>query len=104
MALEITASNFEELLKSDQPVLVDFWAEWCGPCRQIAPMVEELAKDYEGRAVVGKVDIDSQGEIASQFGITSIPTLIVFKGGQPVEAQVGGAPKSRLAAMIDKHL
>ena len=80
MAIEITDANFEELvLKSDKPVLVDFWAEWCGPCRMVGPVVEELSKEYEGRAVIGKVDVDSNSAISAQFGIRNIPTLLYFK-------------------------
>lgn len=102
MALEFTDSNFEELvLQSDKPVLVDFWAEWCGPCRQIAPLVEELSKEYEGKALVGKVDVDANSEITVQFGIRNIPTILFFKGGQLVDKQVGYAPKATLAAKID---
>ncbi len=102
MAIEITNSNFDELvLNSDKPVLVDFWAEWCGPCRMVGPMVEELSHEYEGRAVVGKLNVDEHGEVAGRFGIRNIPTLLVFKGGQVVDKQVGVAPKNVLAAKLD---
>lgn len=105
MALEFTDSNFEELvLNSDKPVLVDFWAEWCGPCRQIAPLVEELSKEYEGKAVIGKVDVDANSEITVQFGIRNIPTILFFKDGKLADKQVGYAPKATLAAKIDALL
>lgn len=105
MAIEITNSNFDELvLNSDKPVLVDFWAEWCGPCRMVGPVVEELSNDYAGRAVVGKLNVDEHGDIAGRFGIRNIPTLLVFKGGQVVDKQVGVAPKNVLAAKIDAAL
>jgi thioredoxin 1 len=105
MALTITDSNFEELvLKSDKPVLVDFWAEWCGPCRVVGPIVEELANDYEGKAVVGKVDVDSNPNISMQFGIRNIPTLLVFKNGQVVDKQVGAVPKNVLAGKLDAQM
>lgn len=103
-AIEITDSNFEEILKSDKPVLVDFWAEWCGPCKMIGPIVEELAGDYEGKAVIGKVDVDSNPAVASALGIRSIPTLMFFKGGQIVDKQVGAVPKAILANKLDAVL
>ena len=86
MALEITDSNFEELvLKSDKPVMVDFWAEWCGPCRMVGPVVEELAKDYQGKAVIGKVNVDNNAGISMKYGIRSIPTILFFKNGELVD-------------------
>ncbi|OQA12090.1 MAG: Thioredoxin [Bacteroidetes bacterium ADurb.Bin397] len=105
MAIELTDSNFDELvLKSDKPVLVDFWAEWCGPCRMVGPVVEELSKDYDGRAVIGKVDVDSNPGISMKYGIRNIPTLLIFKGGEIVDKQVGAVPKSVLAGKIDGQL
>ena len=100
-AIEITDANFEEIIASDKPVLVDFWAEWCGPCKMIGPVVEELAAEYEGKAIVGKVDVDSNPEISFKFGIRSIPTLLVFKGGEIVDKQIGAVPKSVLAQKLD---
>lgn len=105
MALQITDQNFDEVvLKSDKPVLVDFWAEWCGPCRMVGPVVEELSNEYSGRAVVGKVDVDSNAEISTRFGIRNIPTLLIFKNGQVVDKQVGVVPKNALAAKLDAQL
>lgn len=105
MALELTDNNFDELvLQSDKPVLVDFWAEWCGPCRMVGPIVEELAGEYEGRAVIGKVNVDENREVSSKFGIRNIPTLLVFKNGEVVDKQVGVAPKNALAGKIDAQL
>jgi thioredoxin 1 len=102
MALELTSENFDEIvMKSDKPVLVDFWAEWCGPCRMVGPVVEELAKDYEGKAVVGKVNVDEFGDIAGKFMIRNIPTLLVFKNGEIVDKQVGATSKSVLAGKLD---
>jgi len=103
-ALEITDANFEEVMKSDQPILVDFWAEWCGPCKMIGPVVEELAGDYEGKAIVGKVNVDENPGVAAKFGIRSIPTLLVFNGGEIVDKQVGAVPKGVLAGKLDAQL
>jgi thioredoxin 1 len=103
-AIEITDANFEEITKTDKPVLVDFWAEWCGPCKMIGPVVEELASDYEGKAVIGKVDVDSNPNTSAKFGIRSIPTLLVIKNGKIVEKQVGAVPKSVLTQKLDAHL
>jgi thioredoxin 1 len=102
MALEITDQNFEELvLKSEKPVLVDFWAEWCGPCRMIGPVVEELSHDYEGKAVIGKVNVDENPGVSAQFGIRSIPTILFIKNGEVVDRNVGAAPKAQLADKLN---
>jgi thioredoxin 1 len=102
--VEITDSNFQEVINSEQPVLVDFWAEWCGPCKMIAPVVEELATDYEGKAVVGKVNVDENPNVSAQFGIRSIPTLLVFKNGEIVDKQVGAVPKGVLSQKLEAQL
>ena len=102
MALEITDSNFEEtVLKSDKPVLVDFWAAWCGPCRMVGPIIDELSEEYEGKAVVGKVDIDSNQQYATQFGVRNIPTVLVFKNGELVDRKVGVSSKNDYAQALD---
>jgi thioredoxin 1 len=102
--LELTDATFDETLKSDKPVLVDFWAEWCGPCKMIGPVVEELAVDYEGKAVVAKLNVDENPQITARFGVRSIPTLLVFKNGQIVDKQVGAVPKSVLASKLEAQV
>lgn len=103
MALELTDANFDEIvLKSDKPVLVDLWAEWCGPCRMVGPIVEELSNEYNGRAVVGKLDVDSNPGVTAKYGIRNIPTLLFFKNGDVVDKQVGVSPKSVIAGKLEK--
>lgn len=95
MAVEFTDANFEELvLKADKPVLVDFWAEWCGPCRMVGPIVDELSGEYADNAVIGKVNVDNNPGISAKFGIRNIPTVLFFQGGEVVDKQVGAAPKT----------
>lgn len=105
MAIEVNDANFEEVvLQSDIPVVVDFWAEWCGPCRMVGPIVEELAEEYKDKIVVAKMDVDSNPGIPSQLGIRNIPTILFFKSGQQVDKQVGAVPKTVLAQKIDALL
>ncbi|NHB69389.1 thioredoxin [Perlabentimonas gracilis] len=105
MALAITDANFEEIvLKSDKPVLLDFWAEWCGPCRMVAPFVEQIAEEFEGKAVVGKVDVDSNPGVAGRFGIRNIPTILFFKNGEIADKQVGAVPKATLVSKLEALL
>ena len=104
MALEITTQNFEEIKSSSLPVVIDFWAVWCGPCRMVAPLIEELAKEYEGRAIIGKCDVDGNGDVAAQFSVRNIPTIVFLKGGQVVDKQVGATTKAELAKKLEALL
>ena len=105
MALEITDATFDEVvLKSDKPVLVDFWAAWCGPCRMVGPIIEEVGQEYEGKAVVGKVDVDANQQFAAKYGVRNIPTVLVFKNGEVVNRQVGVSPKKVYMDAIDAAL
>ncbi|HRG88162.1 MAG TPA: thioredoxin [Chitinophagales bacterium] len=105
MATQLTDSNFKEtVLDSGKLTLVDFWAEWCGPCKAIGPVIEELSKEYDGKAIIGKVDVDSNPETAMKYGIRNIPTILFIKNGQVVDKQVGAVPKANLVAMLNKHL
>ena len=100
--IELTTQNFnEEVLQSDVPVMVDFWASWCGPCRMVSPMVDEIAEEVQGKAKVGKVNVDEQGDLASQFGVMSIPTIMVFKNGEAVATSVGAKSNAELLALLD---
>lgn len=103
--IEITESNFEnEVLKSDKPVLIDIWAEWCGPCRMVAPIVEEIAKEYDGKIKVGKLDVDANPAVSMQYGIRSIPTLLIFKSGKVVDQIIGAVPKRNIVQKLEKYL
>ena len=104
MVQHFTSETFEKAIAGDQTVLVDFWATWCGPCRMIAPVIEEVAAEFDGRAIIGKVDVDEDPGLAQRFGVMSIPTLIVLKGGKVVEQAVGARGKADVAAMISRHL
>jgi thioredoxin 1 len=101
-ALEITTTNFQgEVVESDVPVLVDFWAEWCGPCRMVGPVVDEISEDYAGRIKVAKLDVDAEPGLASRFGVLSIPTIVLFKDGEVIEQSVGAKPKDRLVRELN---
>ena len=105
MAVKLSAENFErEVLQSDVPVLVDFWAQWCGPCQMIAPVIDELSKDMEGKAKICKLNVDEVQEIAARYGVMSIPTLIVFNEGQVVKQTVGVNPKEKLVALLEPYI
>ena len=105
MELTITEENFDkEVLQSPLPVMIDFWAEWCGPCKVLSPIIEELAKDYEGKVKVGKVDVDDQGALSMRYNIMSFPTVKFFKGGRQVGELIGAAPKATVEAELKKHL
>ena len=104
MALVVTDENYKELLSGDIPVVLDFWAEWCGPCRMVSPIIDELAAEYEGRVAIGKVDVDDNNEIVAEYGIRNIPTVLFFKGGEIVDKQVGASGKEAFVEKIDKLL
>ena len=104
MALELTDGNIKEIINSGKPVVVDFWAEWCGPCRMVGPIVEELAKEFDGQVVVGKMDVDENVETPNEYGIRNIPTILFFKDGQVVDKQIGATQKADLAAKIQALL
>jgi len=105
MALELNEANFEEkVLKSDIPVIVDLWAEWCGPCKLLIPIMEELTAEYDGKALIAKVDVDSNPGIAAKYGVRNIPTVLYFKGGEVVDKQVGAVPKAKLAEKLEALL
>ena len=104
MALEVTDANFEELVNAGKPMVLDFWAEWCGPCRMVSPIIDELATEYEGKVTIGKMDVDNNNDVIAQFGIRNIPTVLFFKDGKLVDKQVGAAQKSAFVAKIDALL
>ena len=104
MALQITDANFEELVNAGKPMVLDFWAEWCGPCRMVSPIIDELATEYEGKVTIGKMDVDNNNDVVAQFGIRNIPTVLFFKDGKLVDKQVGAAQKAAFVAKIDALL
>ena len=104
MALELTDSNFQEILAEGKPVVMDFWAPWCGPCKMVGPIIDELATEYEGKVIIGKCDVYENGDVAVEYGIRNIPTVLFFKNGELVDKQVGSAPKSAYVAKIEAIL
>ncbi len=105
MALEVTDATFDKVvLQSEKPVMVDFWAAWCGPCRMVAPIMDQLTSEYEGKATIAKIDVDANQEFAAKYGVRNIPTVLLFKNGEVVEKQVGVAPKATYAQKIEAHL
>jgi thioredoxin 1 len=104
MSLAITNSNFQELIKEDKLVVADFWAEWCGPCKMLGPVIDELSTEYEGKVTIGKVNVEDEQDLAVQFGVRNIPTILFFKNGQVVDKQVGMVPKAALTEIINKHM
>ena len=104
MALQITDSNFNELANSGKPMVLDFWAEWCGPCLMVSPIIDELAAEYEGRVIIGKMDVDSNDEVVGQFGVRNIPTIIFIKDGKAVDKIVGATSKDKFVAKIEAML
>ncbi|MBS1306504.1 MULTISPECIES: thioredoxin [Bacteroides] len=104
MALEITDNNFKEILAEGKPVVIDFWAPWCGPCKMVGPIIDELAGEYEGKVLIGKCDVDENGDVAAEYGIRNIPTVLFFKNGELVDKQVGSAPKSVYVTKIEALL
>ena len=105
MAIEVTDANFEEvIIKADKPALVDFWAEWCGPCRMIGPIVEQMSQDYDGKAIIAKLNVDESPEVCGKYGIRNIPTVLFFKNGEVVDKQVGAVPRNILTQKMDNIL
>ncbi len=100
MALEITSQNYKELIESGKPLVIDFWAEWCGPCRMVSPIIDELAQEFDEQVVIGKCDVDNNDEVSAEFRVRNIPTILFFKGGQVVDKQVGATTKEALAAKV----
>lgn len=102
--MKLTRENFDEVLKSDKPVLVDFWAEWCGPCRMVSPIIEDLETEYDGKAVVGKVNVDEEAELALRYNIVSIPTVMIFKNGEEAEKIIGASSQDEYEEALEKYL